>query len=614
MTAALPPEAVAVATLPIAAIVASPSNPRKHFDDAYIAELAESIKAHGLIQPITVRPLSLDALFAFNKRAHPDDERPVYEIVVGECRWRAAKLAGLEQIPGFWRELDDKQVLEIQVIENLQRRDVHPIEEADGYQQLMQRHGYSADEIAAKIGKSRGYVYGRLKLTALCKEASEAFFNGLLDASTALLVARIPGTALQKRALKEVTSGYNGEPLSYRNAKNHIQCHFTISLKQATFPLDDAALVSSAGSCSACQKRSGNTPEICADLGDEDVCTDTACFENKRLTRRQQIISNAEKKGIPVFAGDNGIRAFNEEDRVDVDTVVDGDPEDRTYRDILGDKLPRPDALAEVGYGPRMRMVELVNIDTMKKALIKAGWQPDLLKENAQKERQQKTDPHQAERKAKEEAAKVEGEFRKQLADRVITRMCAQVADRSLTASSLIPLLAVAWLRFDFTFNGEVDEGRLKRFGINVPVDHPADEDYDDHEQLQKVADIMNGWPVETALGFLFDVMTSEETNTNIYNFNPERDRPYTLLNLALLTDLDPETLREPISTPTTAAQAPEDATPAAPAEGKAKKVGAKKTKVKTDPAPALPANEPATPVKTTALSDWPFPSPKEGE
>ena len=96
-----PADAVTVASLPIAAIVASPSNPRKRFDDAYIAELADSIKSHGLIQPITVRPLSLDALFAFNRARHEDDERPTYEIVVGECRWRAAKLAGLAEIPAF---------------------------------------------------------------------------------------------------------------------------------------------------------------------------------------------------------------------------------------------------------------------------------------------------------------------------------------------------------------------------------------------------------------------------------------------------------------------------------------------------------------------------------
>jgi len=119
MNAFTPHGALAIPTLPIAAIIPSPSNPRKRFDDAYLAELAESIKAQGVIQPITVRPLPLDHLFDYNRK-HPNSdpgETPTYEIVVGECRWRAAQRAGWVDIPAYWRELDDKQVLEIQVIE-----------------------------------------------------------------------------------------------------------------------------------------------------------------------------------------------------------------------------------------------------------------------------------------------------------------------------------------------------------------------------------------------------------------------------------------------------------------------------------------------------------------
>lgn len=625
MNAPLPPDAVAVASLPVAEIVPSPSNPRKHFDDAYIAELAESIKVHGLIQPITVRPLPLDAMLEYNKRRKKgDDSAPRYEIVVGECRWRAAQQAGLTEIPGFWRELDDKQVLELQVIENLQRRDVHEIEEAEGYEALMKRHGYTADEIAAKIGKSRGYVYARLKLTALCKEARTAFFDGKLDASTALLVARIPGATLQKRAVKEVTCGYDGEPLSYRNAKNHIQHHFTISLKQATFPLDDAALVPAAGSGADCPKRSGNTPELCADLKDEDVCTDTTCFEDKRLTRRQQLLDNAEKKGIQIFIGEKareiapyGLHSLDEEQYINLDAIVEGDAQERTYRDLLGDKTPVA-ALLETGHGPRLQIIELGEPTVLAKALRKAGWQPDLLKttEEQQAARQsiEQRESAAAERKAKEEAAKAEGEYRKALAGSVIDRMRAMLADGTLTAGSLIPLFATAWLRFDFSFNEEVDAGRLERFGIQVPIDQDASDDYDDRDQLEKACKLMANWSVDTAAGFLFDVMTSEETNTNIWNFDPERDQPHTLLTLAKLVDFTPETLREPASTPTTAAQAPVDATAAAPAEAKGKKGGAKKTKAKTDPAPASPANEPPAAAETPAagLGDWPFPTRKE--
>jgi ParB/RepB/Spo0J family partition protein len=589
MTAALPP--LPGATLPVAAIVPSPSNPRKRFDETYLAELAESIKAHGLIQPITVRPLSLDALFAFNKRAHPDDERPVYEIVVGECRWRAAKLAGLTEIPGFWRELDDKQVLEIQVIENLQRRDVHPIEEAEGYQQLMQRHGYSADEIAAKIGKSRGYVYGRLKLTALCQEGRDAFFSGQLDASTALLVARIPGTALQKRAVKEVTNSYDGQPLTYRNAKNHIQYHFTISLKQATFPLDDAALVPTAGSCADCPKRSGNAPEICTDLKDEDVCTDTACFEDKKLTRRQQLIANAEKKGIAVFTGDSGWEAYRDEQRVDIDDTADGDPENRTYREILGDQLPRIDALAEVGHGTMQRMAELVDATTMKKALAKAGWQPDLLKtaEDQEPDRRQR-EAEAAERKAQQQAREADRAWRHRVAATLLDRVAERGDEKRINVSQTFAIIACAWIREQSAY-AEIPEDLLENHGIKLP------DEYDVDNELVEICATIRCWRLGKVLAFLFDALTHIDRHQS-------EGTPDTLLDLAELLDFDPETLREPVSTPPTAAQAPEDAAPATPAENKAKK-----PKVKTDPAPAVPANEPAAPVNP--FGDWPFPTPK---
>lgn len=629
MNAPLPPEAVAVATLPVIAITPSPSNPRKHFDDAYIAELAESIKAHGLIQPITVRPLPLERHFEFNRKNIEAADHPAYELVVGECRWRAAKLAGLTEVPGFWRELDDKAVLEIQVIENLQRRDVHPIEEAEGYEQLMQRHGYKADEIAAKIGKSRGYVYARLKLTALQHEAREAFFAGKLDASTALLIARIPGAALQKRATKEITEGYDNQPLSYRNAKNHIRCHFTISLQQATFPLDDSTLVPTAGSCTTCPKRSGNSSELCADLDSEDVCTDTQCFDDKRLTRRQQLIDNAEKRGVKVFTGEkarelapHGLHSLDERQLVSLDEAIEGDSQDRTYRDILGEKTPVA-ALLELPWGDKA-LVELGEPKALSAALRKAGWQPDLLKVAEATNDHEKKEREDSEREARKLAAENEAVYRQALATAVIerTRQLANAGECSINTDQLVALLATAWLRFDFYFNEELDAARLERFGITLPVEPlpEGQDDYDDQTELEKVVAIVATWPVGTALAFLFDVTTSEETNTNIYRFNPEIDKPHTLLALAKLVDFDPASLHptspdgsETATDPTQAAQAQGEgaADSAAPAKPKGKKkTAAKKGEAKAEPAPTSSANEPAAPVKP--ISAWPFPTVAE--
>ena len=128
-----------------------------------------------------------------------------FEIVAGERRWRASREAGLDTIPAIVRTLDDSQVLEIQLVENLHREGLHELEEAEGYEILMQQHHYDIEQLVAKVGRSRAYVYARLKLLALDKKSRDAFYAGKLTAATALLLARIPVPALQQEALKAIT-------------------------------------------------------------------------------------------------------------------------------------------------------------------------------------------------------------------------------------------------------------------------------------------------------------------------------------------------------------------------------------------------------------------------
>lgn len=608
MNAPLPADAVTVATLPVAAIAPSPSNPRKHFDEAYIAELAESIKSHGLIQPITVRPLPLDRHFEYNRKHIDAADHPVYELVVGECRWRAAQAAGLTEIPGFWRELDDKQVLEIQVIENLQRRDVHPLEEAEGYQQLMQRHGYTADAIAAKIGKSKGYVYARLKLLALSQPAREAFFASNLDASTALLIARVP-PSLQAKALDSVINGYDGQPLSYRAAKQTLQRNFTIDLAEATWPLDDATLCPTAGSCSACPKRAGNDLVMTADGIAADVCTDIPCFDDKKTARRAQLIVFAEANGIQVYTGDAarelmpwGPRDIDRAAYVSLDMEVPGDPEERTYRQILGDAAPVA-ALIEARNGD---MLELSEPTALAAALQAAGYQPDpqqdTAADQANAEKAAARAQREAETAAREAAADAEGERRKALADTLFERTRTLYDAGTLNADEVLKLLAIASMRMDFSYNGEPDELRLKKFGVTLPEEIIDDDN--GTAVMAAIAAAMRQWSPGTALAYLLDGMTCEELHVNRWNYDTERDRPFILEDLAaFLTAADP----------TQAAQAHREggANPATPAKPKGKgKTAAKKAKAKTDPAPTASANEPAAPVKT--LCDWPFPTAAE--
>jgi ParB/RepB/Spo0J family partition protein len=274
--------------LQIEKVVPSKTNPRKSFNEAALKELAESIKRQGIISPILVRP---------TKKVGG------YEIVTGERRFRAAQLLGLLEIPAIVREISDEDALEIQVIENLQRQDVHPLEEAEGYEQLIKVHGYqTADDIAAKIGKSKSYVYARMKLCALIPEARKAFFKDQIPASTALLIARVPEN-LQKECLKDILQehSYHGEAMSYCEAAAHIQERYMCPIKGSSFSIKDKDLYPEAGACTMCPKLSGNEKDLFPDVKKADVCSDPTCYSIKVVRHNQQVMAKAEKAGHTVI-------------------------------------------------------------------------------------------------------------------------------------------------------------------------------------------------------------------------------------------------------------------------------------------------------------------------
>jgi len=153
--------------LPIDQLRPSGHNPRKSFDDAELAELAESIRSKGLLQPIIARP---------------DAARGGYEIVAGERRWRAAQKASLHNVPVIVRELTDQEVLELAIIENVQRADLNPIEEATGYSQLMEQFGYTQEQVAEVIGKSRSHLANTLRLLKLPEPVRALVREGKLSA------------------------------------------------------------------------------------------------------------------------------------------------------------------------------------------------------------------------------------------------------------------------------------------------------------------------------------------------------------------------------------------------------------------------------------------------
>ena len=276
---------------------------RKRFDEAKLQKLAANIKEVGIIQPILIRPVT------------PTAEAPqLFEIVAGERRWRAAGIAALDVVPTITRSLTDSLAREIQILENLQREDPHPMEEAEGFQELMLQAGYTADQLVVKLEVSRSYIYARLKLCALTTEVREKFLDNVISASTALLIARVPVPALQIQALAEISAPdqRTGEPMSYRAALQHIQTRYMVDLTRALFKLSDAALLPLAGACTKCPKKTGNQPDVFTDIKSADVCTDPFCYAEKRMAHDALTIAAAAKGGPPVYEGVDGLNRHHQ--------------------------------------------------------------------------------------------------------------------------------------------------------------------------------------------------------------------------------------------------------------------------------------------------------------
>lgn len=180
-----------VSTLPMTLIEPNSAQPRKNFDPEAMRELTHSIAMHGVVSPITVR------------RAGDG----YYQIIAGERRWRAARSAGLTEIPALVIEADDKTVMELALIENLQRQDLNPIEEAQGYHSLMEEYGLTQEQVAERVGKSRPAVANALRLLSLPAEAQQMLADGTLSAGHARAVLAIKDESLRTHEALEKMAG-----------------------------------------------------------------------------------------------------------------------------------------------------------------------------------------------------------------------------------------------------------------------------------------------------------------------------------------------------------------------------------------------------------------------
>ncbi len=244
----------------------STTNPRQTFEEGKLYELAESIRQHGLIQPITVRP---------NANG--------FEIVAGARRFRAAQLAELFALPARIVELTNAQAMEWQLVENSQRVDVHPYEEAQGFQRLLDFPGYDVTALVEKSGKSASHIYARLSLLQLIPAVADAFVQERITASHANLIARLPQehqAAAFENCWRKDWQDKEAHLLPAKHLSAWIQANLYLNLAEAPFDREDALLKPEAGACVTCPRRSGHNTSLFHDV-QGDQCLDAPCYQAK---------------------------------------------------------------------------------------------------------------------------------------------------------------------------------------------------------------------------------------------------------------------------------------------------------------------------------------------
>lgn len=304
---------------------------RARFTTQEIADLADNIKTMGIMLPIIVRP-------------HPKPPNQVvkYEIVAGERRWLAAEKAGLVTAPVIVRTVADADLVQFQLTENLQRKTIDHLDEAEGYDELRKLKKLGADQVADLMGMSRSTVFNRLKLLELCPEARQALEEGKLVPSNAMLIARIGHHDTQRKALKDALGNQWNGPLSYRELQEQIQRQYMVELKNLPFKLDDATLTK-AGSCTACPKRTGNNKDLFPDVKNPNTCTDPKCLDDKVRAHGDRERKQYEAKGGKVITGAAAKEVFSstyDRDHVgggfsSLDTTVWDDPKHRKAAQIV---------------------------------------------------------------------------------------------------------------------------------------------------------------------------------------------------------------------------------------------------------------------------------------
>lgn len=456
-----------VSRIPLAQLAPSPFNPRSSSDTERLAELADSMRASGLQQPIVARPVIIENTQRF-------------EIVFGHRRATAARSLGWDEIPAIVRDLSDEQVIVAQAIENLQREDLNALDEARGYRQLLDELQVPVDDIVARVGKSRTQIYARLKLLALVEPAQEALVAGRLGAEAAQLLARVPAT-LQPKALRRIEelNKVRGRAPSYREIRAMLLEDFTLELAEAPFPTDDAALLPEAGACARCPKRSGANLDLFGDVVPEpnedddwgqpygpEICFDPDCFAAKRTAQRAREASALEAKGRTVVTGAAAKRALK------------ADPFDSKRMQVKGDYIALADVKAELKSVKDKAQAPAVitlqdpvsgkTVEAVKRADLTAAGIKLKEKPNAQDDWRRQQEKRERDRKDREAKAEIEAKVRLAILEQL--RAKVKAAPRSAFDLGLVAIAAYAGVEYQarrvlaklWNHSGDVDKMHAK--------------------------------------------------------------------------------------------------------------------------------------------------------
>ncbi|HWB84384.1 MAG TPA: ParB/RepB/Spo0J family partition protein [Bryobacteraceae bacterium] len=254
--------------LPLSELQESPTNPRRRYNETALKELADSFRSQGVLEPLLVRPVA--------------PER--YEIVAGSRRYRAAGIAELDAVPVRIKEMTDAQAIEAQCIENMHREDVHPLEEATAFAQMLAQ-GYDIATLAARIGKPATFVANRVQLIQLIPPIAEAFLEDKLSVGHATLIAKLPAAQQPEAftaAFRSVwtTGGQTSVLVPIRELAAWIENNILLDLRTASFDRSDATLIPEAGSCNDCPKRTGFNTLLFSEF-QQDNCLSRECFQAK---------------------------------------------------------------------------------------------------------------------------------------------------------------------------------------------------------------------------------------------------------------------------------------------------------------------------------------------